>query len=123
MTARTPATLLTLGLAKFAIPTFTITIASHPVAITPLRILSGPHAAPVPPSPAHWLELAWIAVSLLLIARWLFIRHRVTRAILAQISAPSPRENAAAKTPIIRSAACDSPAVIGILDPTIVLPA
>ena len=123
MTARTRATILTLGLAKFAIPTFTITLAAHPVAITPLRILSGPHPAPIPTSPSHWLELVWIAVSLLLIARWLFIRQRVTRTILAHVSEPSARENAATNMPILRSAACDSPAVIGILNPTIVLPA
>lgn len=123
MSARTRATVLTLGLAKLAIPAFTITLASHPVAITPLRILSGPRPAAVPPSPTHWLEIVWLAVSLLLIARWLFIRHRVTRAILAQVSEPSPRENAATSMPVLRSAACDSPAVIGILDPTIVLPA
>src|SRR5690349_20352213 len=92
MTARTRSTILTLGLAKFAIPTFAITLASHPVAAVPLRILSGPPLAQVPPSPTHWLEIAWITVSLLLIARWLFIRQRVIGATLAHTSQASARE-------------------------------
>lgn len=123
MTARTRSTILTLGLAKFAIPTFTIALPSHPVAIVPLRILSGPRAAQAPQSPLHWLELASIAISLLLIVRWSFIRHRVTRAILANAIAASPREQAASRATVIRSSAVDSPAVIGVITSTIVLPA
>lgn len=103
MTARTRSTILTIGLAKFAIPTFTIAIASKSVVMTPLRILAGPRVPKVAPAPTHWFEIVWITISLLLIARWTFVRYRVTKTILAR--------------------GADSPAVVGIFRPTIVLPA
>jgi beta-lactamase regulating signal transducer with metallopeptidase domain len=123
MTARTRSMILTLGLAKFALPAVTIRMAAHAAAAMPLRILSGPPLAQTSTSPSHWLETVWIAVSLLLAARWLFIRHRVTRAILGHAAEASPRERAATDHHIIRSTACDSPAVVGILRPVIALPA
>jgi beta-lactamase regulating signal transducer with metallopeptidase domain len=129
MTARTRCAVLTLALLKLAIPVIPLPLHASHAAAMPLRFLGGPRLAP--PAPAsHWplvVQSVWIAVALLLAVRWAVIRHRTIRTILARTSEPSPREQRAfatlqARAALRRSAALDSPAVVGILRPTVVLP-
>ncbi len=115
MTARTRAAILTLGLAKFVIPTIGFTIGQHPAALVPLQIIAGPAAAKLPQPALPWATIIWVSVSALLILRWTWLRICITRALLANAT---PWRGA-----ILQSESCDSPAVVGLFRPRIVLPA
>jgi beta-lactamase regulating signal transducer with metallopeptidase domain len=110
-----------------------------PVEVIPpaLRTFGGGGAATIGAQPApsiDWMPIAWAAIALLLMTRWLLLRTRTVAAALRSPAPASPRELAAvreariamrirAAVDAIRSPICEAPAVLRVIRPVIVLPA
>lgn len=136
LTARTRYVVLLCGLAKFAVPTAVFRFVPVEVIPTALRTFGGGTAtigAQAAPR-IEWISMAWGAVALLLIARWLLLRTRTISAALRSPAPASPREIAAVRearaamriavaVDAIRSPICEAPAVLRVVRPVIVLPA
>lgn len=137
LTARTRYAVLLCGIAKFAVPTAVFRFVPVEVIPSALRTFGGATAATIgaQPEPAiDWMPIAWGAVALMLIARWLLLRARTISAALRSPVPASPRELAAVRearatmrigmaVDTIRSPICEAPAVLRIIRPVIVLPA
>jgi beta-lactamase regulating signal transducer with metallopeptidase domain len=136
LTARTRYAVLFCGIAKFAVPTAVFRFLPAAAVPAPLRILGGGTAALAAQTASRvdWIPIAWAAMALLLIGRWLLLRTRTVSAALRSPTAPSARELAAVRearvamrisvaVDSIRSPICEAPAVLRIVRPVIVLPA
>ncbi len=137
LTARTRCAVLLCGIAKFAVPTAVFRFVPVDVLPSALRTFGGggaPFIGAQPEPQVDWMPIAWGAVALLLIVRWLLLRTRTIAAALRSPAPASARELAAVaegrKTmrigvavDAIRSPICEAPAVLRIVRPVIVLPA
>lgn len=137
LTARTRYAVLLAGIAKFAVPTAVFRFVPVEVIPAALRTFGGATAGTVSAQPEPrigWIPIAWGAVALLLIARWLLLRSRTVSAALRSPAPASARELAAVRearatmrigvaVDAIRSPICEAPAVLRIVRPMIVLPA
>ncbi|HEU4889158.1 MAG TPA: M56 family metallopeptidase [Thermoanaerobaculia bacterium] len=137
LTARTRYAVLLCGIAKFAVPTAVFRFLPVEVIPAALRTFGGGAAATIGAQPApriEWIPIAWAAIALLLLARWLLLRTRTVSAALRSPAPASPREVAAVRearvtmrvgvaVDAIRSPICEAPAVLRIVRPVIVLPA
>lgn len=135
LTARTRYAVLLCGIAKFAVPTAMFRFVPAEVVPLPLRILGGGTNAVVAPTTASvdWIPIAWGAIALLLLTRWLLLRARTVSAALRSPAAASTRELDAVREAratmgirvaidAIRSPICEAPAVLRIVRPVIALP-
>jgi beta-lactamase regulating signal transducer with metallopeptidase domain len=136
MTARTRYAVLLCGIAKFAVPTAVFRFVPVEVIPTALRTFGGATPATIGADPTprfEWLPIAWAAIALLLIGRWLLLRTRTVSAALRSPASASAREIAAVRearatmrigvaVDAIRSPICEAPAVLRIVRPVIVLP-
>ena len=136
LTARTRYVVLLCGIAKFAVPTAVFHMVPVEVIPTALRTFGGDAPATIGAQPAprfEWLPIAWGAIALLLIMRWLLLRSRTVSAALRSPAPASAREVAAVRearaamrigvaVDAIRSPICEAPAVLRVIRPVIVLP-
>jgi beta-lactamase regulating signal transducer with metallopeptidase domain len=137
LTARTRYVVLLCGITKFAVPTAVFRFVPAEVIPAALRTFGGDGPATIGAQPAprfEWLPVAWGAVALLLIVRWLLLRTRTVSAALRSPAPASAREVAAVHearaamrvgvaVDAIRSPICEAPAVLRVIRPVIVLPA
>ena len=136
LTARTRYAVLLCGIAKFAVPTAVFRFVPLAAVPTQLRTFGGGANAIVAETTTRipWIPIAWAAIALLLVTRWLLLRTRTVAAALRSPSPASARELAAVRdariamrirvaVDTIRSPICEAPAVLRVIRPVIVLPA
>lgn len=136
LTARTRYAVLLGGLAKFAIPTAVFRFLPVEALPTAIRTLGGGANAIAAQTATRipWIPMAWAAVALLLLTRWLLLRTRTVAAALRSPTPASARELAAVREAratmrirvaidVLRSPICEAPAVLRVIRPVIVLPA
>ena len=135
MTARTRYALLLVALLKLVVPTAIFDF--FPAAELPamFRTFGGGAAvtaAEAAPS-TNWPLLAYAAVALLVLGRWLLLRTRTVSAALQNAAPASPREADAVRDArialrlrtaidVVRSPLCEAPAVLRTIRPVMILP-
>jgi beta-lactamase regulating signal transducer with metallopeptidase domain len=135
LTARTRYAVLLVGIVKFAVPTAVFRFIAAEAVPAPLRILgAGTNAvAAQTATRIDWIPIAWAAIALVLMVRWLLLRTRTVASALRSSTPASMRELAAVRdarstmrirmaVDTTRSPICEAPAVVRIIRPVLILP-
>jgi len=144
LTARTRHTILIVGMAALALPSFLIAnlVERNAKTLEPIILdnaaIFNPPAALDGLKPAatslEWLFVLWASVALVLLVRWWIVTRRLVSTALRAATPPSPRTKEALDAArrrlgvhhsidLIASPTCEAPALVRVLRPMIILPA